>query len=146
MTKNSRYYKKHPAADGDSGRHSAQSFKGDDDFRHHQEWIKAIKATSRRSAIRVSTLARELVEIMLLGCVSLRAGKKIEWDGPNMVATNCPGSRAIHQTSKPRRLDTLRAFLKYLDMNINFTRRDFIKTHQCGGDGGHRFAGLGARR
>ncbi len=27
---------------------------------------------------------------MLLGCVALRAGKKIEWDGPNMVATNCP--------------------------------------------------------
>ena len=27
---------------------------------------------------------------MLLGCVSLRAGKKIEWDGPNMVATNAP--------------------------------------------------------
>jgi hypothetical protein len=27
---------------------------------------------------------------MLLGCVSLRAGQKIEWDGPNMVAKNCP--------------------------------------------------------
>jgi len=27
---------------------------------------------------------------MLLGCVALRAGKTIEWDGPNMVAKNCP--------------------------------------------------------
>jgi hypothetical protein len=27
---------------------------------------------------------------MLLGCVSLRAGQKIEWDGPKMVAKNCP--------------------------------------------------------
>jgi hypothetical protein len=24
----------------------------------------------------------------LLGCVALRAGKKLEWDGPNMTATN----------------------------------------------------------
>jgi len=27
---------------------------------------------------------------MLLGCVALRSGKKIEWDGPNMRATKCP--------------------------------------------------------
>ena len=27
---------------------------------------------------------------MLLGCVALRAGKKIEWDGPAMRATNAP--------------------------------------------------------
>jgi len=32
----------------------------------------------------------QLAEIMLLGCVALRVGKKIEWDGPNMVATNAP--------------------------------------------------------
>ncbi len=29
---------------------------------------------------------------MLLGCVSLRAGQKIEWDGPKMVAKNCPAA------------------------------------------------------
>ena len=27
---------------------------------------------------------------MLLGCVSLRVGQKIEWDGTAMRATNCP--------------------------------------------------------
>ena len=27
---------------------------------------------------------------MLLGCVSLRVGQKLEWDGPNMRALNCP--------------------------------------------------------
>jgi hypothetical protein len=27
---------------------------------------------------------------MVLGCVALRVGKKIEWDGPKMVAKNCP--------------------------------------------------------
>ena len=27
---------------------------------------------------------------MLLGCVALRVGKKIQWDGPNMKALNCP--------------------------------------------------------
>jgi hypothetical protein len=26
---------------------------------------------------------------MVLGCVSLRTGQKIEWDGPNLRATNC---------------------------------------------------------
>jgi hypothetical protein len=35
-------------------------------------------------------IGAQLVEIMLLGCVSLRVGKKLEWDGPNMVAKNCP--------------------------------------------------------
>jgi hypothetical protein len=30
------------------------------------------------------------MEIMLLGCVALRVGKKIEWDGPGMVAKNAP--------------------------------------------------------
>jgi hypothetical protein len=35
-------------------------------------------------------IAAYLTEIMLLGCVSLRAGKKIEWEGPAMKAKNAP--------------------------------------------------------
>ena len=31
-----------------------------------------------------------LTEIILLGNVAMRVGKKIDWDGPNMKATNCP--------------------------------------------------------
>ncbi len=27
---------------------------------------------------------------MLLGCVALRTGKKLEWDGPGMQAKNVP--------------------------------------------------------
>jgi hypothetical protein len=27
---------------------------------------------------------------MLLGCVSLHVGQKIDWDGPNMRVTNVP--------------------------------------------------------
>ena len=37
-------------------------------------------------------IGASLTEIMLLGCVSLRVGQKIEWDGPNMRATNCPAA------------------------------------------------------
>ena len=35
-------------------------------------------------------LAAYLTEIILLGCVALHTGKKLEWDGPNMVAKNAP--------------------------------------------------------
>ena len=38
------------------------------------------------------SVGAQLTEIMLLGCVALRAGQKIEWDGPNMRATSCPGA------------------------------------------------------
>ena len=35
-------------------------------------------------------IAAYLTEIILLGCVALRVGKKLEWDGPNMRAKNAP--------------------------------------------------------
>jgi hypothetical protein len=84
------YYKKHPAAMAIPQSIPRNSFKGDDDFRHHQEWIRAIKDNNPEQCYSRFAIGAELVEIMLLGCVSLRAGKKIEWDGPNMVATNAP--------------------------------------------------------
>ena len=31
-----------------------------------------------------------LTEFILLGNVAIRAGKKLEWDGPNMKFTNAP--------------------------------------------------------
>ena len=34
--------------------------------------------------------AAPLTEVMLLGCLAQRAGKKIEWDTANMQATNWP--------------------------------------------------------
>ena len=40
-------------------------------------------------------VAAYLTEIILLGCVSLRVGKKLEWDGPNMRAKNAPEAATI---------------------------------------------------
>jgi hypothetical protein len=31
-----------------------------------------------------------MTEVILLGNVALRTGKKLSWDGPNMKATNVP--------------------------------------------------------
>ncbi len=35
-------------------------------------------------------IAAYLTEIILLGCVAMRVGKKLEWDGPGMRAKNAP--------------------------------------------------------
>lgn len=64
------------------------AFKGDTDFRHHQEWIAACKGGP--TPYSNFDIAAYLTEIILLGCVALRTGKKLEWDGPNMRATNAP--------------------------------------------------------
>jgi hypothetical protein len=60
----------------------------DNDARQHLEWIAACKG----GPIPYSNfdIAAYLTEIILLGCVALRVGKKLEWDGPNMQATNAP--------------------------------------------------------
>jgi hypothetical protein len=65
-------------------------FKGDNDLRQHLEWITAIKAGKPEMCYSRFAIGAQLTEIMLLGCVSLRVGQKIEWDGTAMRATNCP--------------------------------------------------------
>jgi hypothetical protein len=57
---------------------------------HAQEWLVAIKENKPENCYSRFDVAARLTEIMLLGCVSLRVGQKIEWDGPKMVAKNCP--------------------------------------------------------
>ena len=57
---------------------------------HAQEWLTAVKENKPELCYSRFEIASHLTEIMLLGCVSLRVGKKIEWDGPKMVAKNCP--------------------------------------------------------
>jgi predicted dehydrogenase len=84
------HYKKHPAIASIAERIPRNQFKGDGDFRHHQEWIAAIKANKPEDCYSRFEIGAQLAEIMLLGCVALRVGKKIKWDGPNMVATNAP--------------------------------------------------------
>ena len=62
---------------------------------HHQEWIDACKGG--KPAYSNFDIAAYLTEIMVLGCVALRAGKKLEWDGPNMLAKNAPeASQFVH--------------------------------------------------
>jgi hypothetical protein len=86
------HYKKHPAADEAAIPQFVprNPFKGDSDHRHHLEWIDAIKRGKPELCYSRFDIGSRLTEIMLLGCVSLRVGKTIEWDGPSMVAKNCP--------------------------------------------------------
>ncbi len=57
---------------------------------HALEWLDAVKANKPENCYSRFDVGARLTEIMLLGCVSLRTGQKIEWDGPKMVAKNCP--------------------------------------------------------
>jgi len=67
-------------------------FKGDNDLRHHLEWLNAIKEGKPESCYSRFAVGAQLAEIMLLGCVSLHVGQKIEWNGPAMKVTNVPES------------------------------------------------------
>jgi hypothetical protein len=60
----------------------------DDDAKQHLEWIEACKGGP--TPYSNFDIAAYLTEIILLGCIALRVGKKLEWDGPNMQATNAP--------------------------------------------------------
>ena len=55
---------------------------------HFKEYVEAIKGGPK--AMSNFDYAGFLTEIILLGNVAMRVGKKIDWDGPNMKATNCP--------------------------------------------------------
>ena len=55
---------------------------------HYQEWVDACKGG--KPAYSNFAIAAYLTEIILLGCVALRVGKKLEWDGPKMRAKNAP--------------------------------------------------------
>jgi hypothetical protein len=52
--------------------------------------LASIKAGKPEQCYSRFAIGAQLTEIMLLGCVALRVGQKIEWDGPKMRATNCP--------------------------------------------------------
>jgi predicted dehydrogenase len=60
------------------------------DMRHHMEWFAACKSGKHETAYSNFEIAAYLTEIILLGCVALRAGQKLEWDGPGMKAKNAP--------------------------------------------------------
>jgi predicted dehydrogenase len=55
---------------------------------HHKDWIEACKGA--KPALANFDYAAQLTEVVVLGNVALRVGKRIEWNGEEMRATNCP--------------------------------------------------------
>ena len=55
---------------------------------HHRDWIDACKGGKPASSN--FDYAGPLTEVILLGNVALRAGRKLDWDGHKMKATNAP--------------------------------------------------------
>jgi hypothetical protein len=55
---------------------------------HHQDWFIACKGG--RPACSNFDFAGPLAEAVLAGNLAIRAGKRLEWDGPAMKATNAP--------------------------------------------------------
>lgn len=83
-------YNDHPAVAAIPQSIPRNPHKGDADLRHHLEWLHAIKDNKPENCYSRFDITAYLTEIMLLGCVSLRTGKKLEWDGPKMHAKNAP--------------------------------------------------------
>jgi hypothetical protein len=84
------HYTKHPAMAQYPERIARNPNGKDHNLSHTLEWLTAIKENKPELCYSRFEIAARLAEIMLLGCVALRVGKKIEWDGPKMVAKNCP--------------------------------------------------------
>ncbi len=55
---------------------------------HHRDWLDACKGATPASAN--FDYSGPMTEVILLGNVALRAGKKLAWDGEKMKALNCP--------------------------------------------------------
>lgn len=62
----------------------------DTDFEMKKEWFEMMKGQT--TAFSNFDIAAFLTETILLGCIALRSGvgHRLEWDGPNMRATNAP--------------------------------------------------------
>ena len=57
---------------------------------HHVNWVDAAKGKTAASC--PFDYAAKLTEVMLLGVVALRAGKRIEYDAANMRVKNVPAA------------------------------------------------------
>ncbi len=58
-----------------------------------QEWIDACRGGP--AALSNFDYSGPLTEFVLLGNLAIRLGKKIEWDGPNLKATNAPEAEEL---------------------------------------------------
>jgi len=81
-------YKNHPAVKEIPQTIPRNPFHSSDG--QHPEWIAAIKENKPEQCYSRFDIGAELTEIMLLGCVAIRCGKKIEWDSAAMRVTNAP--------------------------------------------------------
>ncbi len=64
---------------------------------HYQDWIRGCKGGPK--PLSNFDYAGPLTEAILLGNVAAFVGQKIEWDGPNMKATNIPdGDKFLRRT------------------------------------------------
>ena len=116
------HFKKHPAVAQIPQVIPRNAFKGDNDHRQHLEWIDAIKENKPELCYSRFAIAAPFTEIMLLGCVALRVGKKIEWDGPAMRVANAPEAAQFIKRDN-------RAAGRWPDpWKSSHTRREFIKT------------------
>ena len=55
---------------------------------NYREWVEACRANKPELCMSNFGYAGPLTETVVLGCVAMRAGKRIEWDGPKMKITN----------------------------------------------------------
>jgi predicted dehydrogenase len=85
----------HPAAQAIPQSIPRNAFSGSTDERQHKEWLQACKDGKHSVPYSNFDIAAYLTEIILLGCVALRVGKKLEWDGPGMRAKNAPEAANI---------------------------------------------------
>lgn len=64
---------------------------------HHRDWLDACKGGPQSSAN--FDYSGPMVEVVLLGNVAQRSGKKLEWDGPHMTVTNDAEANLFVQTT-----------------------------------------------
>jgi predicted dehydrogenase len=69
----------------------------DNDLMHKKEWLAACKANKPELALSNFDYSGLLTEAVLLGNVAILAGKKINWDGPNLKITNAPEAQKFLQ-------------------------------------------------
>ncbi len=73
------------------------------------EWVRAIKAGKPEIAYSNFDFASLLTEAFLLGNVAIRAGTRLEWDGPGLRVTNVPEANRLIQTEYRRGWEVTRS-------------------------------------
>lgn len=62
---------------------------------HYKEWLEACKGGQRAGAN--FDCGGPLTEVVLLGSVAIRTGRRPDWDGPNLKVTNVPeANESLH--------------------------------------------------